>query len=146
MSPGRAGPSPTLDTADWPVRIALLGARENLRGAAAHHAAQWDGPLEALTPDALEGAELVFNAIFGAGLSRALAAAAARQMTIVAVDVPSGLMGDTGANVGAVPCALTVTCIRKKPGHLLQPGQSLCGELVVAYIGTPASVFEQLVP
>ncbi len=53
-------------------------------------------------------------------------------------------MGDTGANVGAVPCALTVTCLRKKPAHLLQPGRSLCGELVVADIGTPASVFEQV--
>jgi NAD(P)H-hydrate epimerase len=51
-------------------------------------------------------------------------------------------MGDTGANMGAVPCALTVTCFRKKPGHLLQPGRGLCGELVVADIGTPASVFE----
>ena len=55
-------------------------------------------------------------------------------------------MGDTGANVGAVPCALTVTCVRKKPAHLLQPGRSLCGELVVADIGTPASVFEQVMP
>jgi NAD(P)H-hydrate epimerase len=55
-------------------------------------------------------------------------------------------MGDTGANVGAVPCALTVTCFRKKPGHLLQPGRGLCGEVVVADIGTPASVFDDLEP
>jgi hypothetical protein len=65
-------------------------------------------------------------------------------MTIIAVDVPSGLMGDTGANAGAVHCTLTVTCFRKRPGHLLQPGRSLCGELVVADIGTPASVFEKI--
>jgi NAD(P)H-hydrate epimerase len=90
--------------------------------------------------------------MFGAGLSRALegaaaqtlAEAAARTMTIIAVDVPSGLMGDIGANVGAVHCALTVTFFRKKPGHLLQPGRSLCGELVVADIGTPGSVFGPL--
>jgi len=140
--------------ADWPVRVALLVLRENLRGAAAHHAGLWRGPVEALTPESLDGAELIVDAIFGAGLSRplegaaaqTLAAAAARKLTIVAVDVPSGLMGDTGANVGAVPCALTVTCFRKKPGHLLQPGRSLCGELLVADIGTPASVFEQVLP
>ncbi len=67
-------------------------------------------------------------------------------MAIVAVDVPSGLMGDTGADLGAVPALLTVTCFRKKPGHLLQPGRSLCGEVVVADIGTPTSVFDEIVP
>ncbi|AMM23574.1 bifunctional ADP-dependent NAD(P)H-hydrate dehydratase/NAD(P)H-hydrate epimerase [Variovorax sp. PAMC 28711] len=141
-----------LAAADWPVRVALLGAREDLRGAAAHHAGLWRGPVEALTPRALDGAELVVDAIFGAGLSRALegmaastlAEAAARKMALIAVDIPSGLMGDTGASMGAVPCALTVTCFRKKPGHLLQPGRSLCGEVIVADIGTPDAVFEQL--
>ena len=143
-----------LAEAGWPVRVALLGPRESLRGAAAHHAALWRGPLEALSQAALDGAELVVDAIFGAGLSRALegsaaqtlAAAAARKMTIVAVDVPSGLMGDTGADVGAVSAELTVTCFRKKPGHLLLPGRTLCGELVVADIGTPASVFDVVRP
>ena len=143
-----------LAEADWPVRVALLVPRENLCGGAAHHAGLWRGPVEPLVPAALDGAELVVDAIFGAGLSRALegaaaqtlAEAAARKMTIVAVDVPSGLMGDSGANVGAVPCVLTVTCFRKKPGHLLQPGRSLCGELIVADIGTPASVFEEVMP
>jgi NAD(P)H-hydrate epimerase len=143
-----------LDDADWPVRVALLVPREQLQGAAAHHAMLWHGPVEELTPAALDGAELVVDAIFGAGLSRGLegvvaqtlAAAAARSLPMVAVDVPTGLMGDTGANVGAVPCVLTVTCFRKKPGHLLQPGRSLCGELIVADIGTPGSVFDLVRP
>ncbi|MFM9925158.1 NAD(P)H-hydrate dehydratase [Variovorax sp. H27-G14] len=138
-----------LAEADWPVRVAALVPREQLHGAAAHHAALWRGPVEPLTPAALDGAELVVDSLFGAGLSRALEGAAAatlvaalaRQLTIVAVDVPSGLMADTGVDAGAVPSALTVTCFRKKPGHLLQPGRRLCGELVVADIGTPASVF-----
>jgi hydroxyethylthiazole kinase-like uncharacterized protein yjeF len=139
---------------DWPVRVALLIPREQLRGEAAHRAALWRGPVEALTPAALDDAGLVVDAIFGVGLTRplegaaaqTLAAAAARTMTMVAVDVPSGLMGDTGANLGAAPCVLTVTCFRKKPGHVLQPGRSLCGELLVADIGTPASVFDQVKP
>ena len=143
-----------LAEADWPVRVAVLVPRDQLRGEAAHHAALWRGPVEALTPAALDGAELVVDAIFGAGLSRALecaaaqtlAAAAARRMAIVAVDVPSGLMGDTGTSVGAVAAVITVTCFRKKPGHLLQPGRTLCGEVVVAEIGTPTSVFEQVTP
>ena len=143
-----------LAEADWPVRVALLVSRESLRGEAAHHAGLWRGPVEPVTPAALDGAELVVDALFGAGLSRALegataltlAQAAARKMAIIAVDLPSGLMGNTGANMGAVPCVLTVTCFRKKPGHLLEPGRSLCGELVVADIGTPPTVFEQVKP
>jgi len=141
-----------LAEADWPVRVALLVSLDQLRGDAAHHAALWRGPVEPLTPAALDGAELIIDAIFGAGLSRpldgaaaqTLTAAAARRMTIVAVDVPSGLMGDTGANVGGVEAVLTVTCFRKKPGHMLQPGRALCGEVVVADIGTPVSVFDHV--
>ncbi len=143
-----------LAEAGWPVRVALLVPRETLRGAAAHHAALWRGPVEPLTPAALDGAALVVDAIFGAGLSRALDGAAAqtlaesavRRLTVIAVDVPSGLMGDTGVDLGAAPAVLTVTCFRKKPGHLLQPGRRLCGEVVVADIGTPAAVFEQVRP
>jgi len=94
------------------------------------------------------------DAIFGAGLSGALegaaadtlAAAALRGTPIVAVAVPSGLMGDTGEVLGAVAAVLTVTFFRKKPGHLLLPGRLLCGEVVVADIGNPPSVLEQIVP
>tara|TARA_R110000737_G_scaffold93541_2_gene126879 strand:- start:17494 stop:18198 length:705 start_codon:yes stop_codon:yes gene_type:complete len=143
-----------LAEAGWPVRVALLVPRENLHGSAAHHAQLWRGSVEPLSSKILGSAELVVDALFGAGLSRALEGAAAqilaeaaeRKMTLIAVDVPSGIMGNTGANMGAVPCALTVTCFRKKPGHLLQPGRSLCGELIVADIGTPESVFNQVKP
>ncbi len=143
-----------LAAADWPVRLASLVPREQLRGATAHHAALWRGPIETIMPDCLDGAELVVDAIFGAGLSGpldgvaaiTLSAAAERGLTLIAIDVPSGLMGDTGTDLGAMPAALTVTSFRKKPGHLLQPGRALCGELVVADIGTPASVFDLLMP
>ena len=55
-----------LAEADWPERVALFGPRDQLSGAA-HHAAQWRDPVEALMPAALDGAELVVDAIFGAG-------------------------------------------------------------------------------
>jgi len=143
-----------LAAADWPVSVALLGSVDQLRGAAAHHAALWHDPIESMAPESLDGAELVVDAIFGAALSRrvdgiaaaTLSAAAERKLTIVAVDIPSGVMGDTGENLGAVAAVLTVTCFRKKPGHLLQPGRALCGELVVGDIGTPAFVFDQINP
>ena len=138
----------------WPVDIALLGSQDKLTGAARHHAELWHGTVEPLTPAALEGAELVVDAIFGASLSRALegsavetlAAASDRKLPIVAIDVPSGVMGDTGEALGAVASVLTVTFFRKKPGHLLLPGRLLCGEVVVADIGIPASVLEHIAP
>jgi len=143
-----------LSSTGWPVRVALLGSRDQLIGAARENAVLWRGKIELLTPIALDGAELVVDAIFGAGLSRALegsaletlAVASNRKLPIIAIDVPSGLMGDTGEALGAVASVLTVTFFRKKPGHLLFPGRLLCGEVVVADIGIPASVLEQIAP
>ena len=140
--------------AGWSVRLALLGPREGLKGDARHHAERWSGAVEPLTPAALEGAELVVDAIFGAGLSRALegpaeetlAAAARKGTPIVAIDVPSGVMGDTGEVLGAVAAVLTVTFFRKKHGHLLLPGRLLCGDVIVADIGTPPSVLDAIMP
>ena len=143
-----------LAKAGWPVRVALIGQRERLTGEARHHAQQWGGTVESLAPAVLDGVELVVDAIFGSGLTRALEGAAQdtladavkRELPIVAVDVPSGLMGNTGEALGAVASALTVTFFRKKPAHLLLPGRLLCGEVVVADIGISDSVFEQIVP
>jgi len=143
-----------LADAGWNVRVALLGLRDKLKGAALHHAEAWREPIEVLSPESLDSAELVIDAIFGAGLSRPLEGAAkdtlerasVQRIPIVAVDIPSGVKGDTGEDVGAAAALLTVTCFRKKPGHLLFPGRALCGELVVTDIGTPAGVLEQIVP
>jgi NAD(P)H-hydrate epimerase len=133
------------------VRVALLGAREALKGDAAAEAARWTAAVETLEPGAFEDAELVVDAIFGAGLARPLDGAARaavdamRGRTVIAVDVPSGLDGSTGVVRGAAPqAALTVTFFRRKPGHLLLPGRLLCGETVVADIGIPASVLDGL--
>jgi len=137
---------------NWPVRVALLGTPERLKGEARLHAQQWTGVIEPWGLECLGGAEFIVDAVFGAGLSRpldatvreVLDAAVGTNSPIVAVDVPSGVMGDTGQSLGAVACDLTVTFFRKKPGHLLQPGRRLCGDVVVTEIGTPLSVFESI--
>jgi NAD(P)H-hydrate epimerase len=142
----------TLARIGWPVRVALLGAPEELRGDAQLHAMRWGGAIERVTAAALEDAALVVDALFGSGLSRpldpqvaaTLNAAARRGAPIVAVDVPSGVMGDTGESMGAVHAACTITFARKKPAHVLLPGRDLCGEIVVADIGIPASALESL--
>ncbi|MEA1942806.1 MAG: NAD(P)H-hydrate dehydratase [Pseudomonadota bacterium] len=137
-----------LREAGWPVRVALLGERDRLSGDAAWAAARWDGPVEAATVDGLAGAGLVVDAIFGAGLNRPpeglaadlIAAMAQTACPVIAVDLPSGIDGDRAAAGGAVaPVALTVTFHRRKPAHMLEPAASLCGEIVLADIGIPAS-------
>jgi NAD(P)H-hydrate epimerase len=144
-----------LDAAGWPVTVALLGAREKLSGDAAHAASLWKGDAASFTPDCLDGAGVIVDAIFGAGLSRPLDGQAvilveamkSRRIPICAVDVPSGLDGASGLVRGAAAAAdLTVTFFRKKPGHLLYPGRGLCGDMVVADIGTPLSVLDAIAP
>ncbi len=85
--------------------------RAALKGDAAAAAARWEGPVEALSEASIEGAELVVDALFGAGLARpidgvaraVIAALDGRSLPVVAVDVPSGVDGATGEVRGGAP-------------------------------------------
>jgi NAD(P)H-hydrate epimerase len=61
-----------LAAAGWPVKVALLGSRDRLAGDAARAAKLWPGRLDPFTPACLDGAGVVVDAIFGAGLARAV--------------------------------------------------------------------------
>jgi hydroxyethylthiazole kinase-like uncharacterized protein yjeF len=135
-----------LAEAGWPVAVAALAPP---KGDAAAAAARWRGPHVAFAAAEATRAELVIDAVFGAGLVRDVdddvvdVLRAARR--IVAVDVPSGLDGATGQMRGYAPqAALTVTFFRRKPGHLLLPGRLLCGEVLLADIGLPAAALAGL--
>ncbi len=134
----------------WPVCVAAL--RPPRTGSDAHAAAmRWHGPIVPFNPAEATRAELVIDAVFGAGLSALIpddvadTLAAARR--VLAVDVPSGLDGATGQPRGRVrPADMTVTFFRLKPGHLLLPGRTLCGDVTLADIGLPASVLQAIAP
>ncbi len=139
----------------WPVTVILLGERGALKGDARLNADRWDGDILPFSIAALDGAALYVDALFGAGLARPLdgvaleviSAMAARDVPCVAVDVPSGVHGDTGMVLGgAVAADLTVTFFRRKPGHLLMPGRARSGEIVVANIGIPEDVLDAIAP
>ena len=139
----------------WPVRVDLLGEVAGLRGDAAEAASRWPGPTGRLEPAALDGAGLVIDGIFGAGLARPVEGIARavieaidqRRLPLVAIDVPSGVDGASGEVRGIAPRAkVTVTFFRKKPGHLLLPGREYCGETVLEQIGIPDATLERIQP
>ncbi|MDB5482208.1 MAG: carbohydrate kinase, YjeF related protein, partial [Caulobacteraceae bacterium] len=126
----------------WPVRVEALAPARSADAQAA--AATWTGAVEPFNPRGT-AAELIVDALFGAGLDRPLAPEPARLALaldragtpVVAIDVPSGLAGNSGQPLGGVcfRAQLTVTFHRRKPAHALQPGRTLCGEVVVGDIG-----------
>lgn len=96
-------------------------------------------------PDARLGRRpLVVDGLFGVGLSRPLeggAAAAVERVRVsgapvLAVDLPSGLDGDSGEILGtALPAWRTLTFVGPKQGCLRGEGPALSGELCTAGIG-----------
>ena len=139
----------------YAVRLSFVGDRARLQGDAAIAADRWSGPVEEASPVSLTDTDIVIDALFGAGLDReveGLPRAMIRAMNesgvpLIAVDLPSGINGTTGAVMGlAVKASHTVTFFRRKTGHLLLPGRLHCGTVEVADIGIPASVLETIKP
>ncbi len=144
-----------LAEAGFSVSVGLLGNRNKLRGDAAIAAGNWPGPVDDLTPPMIDGADVIIDALFGAGLDRpiegtaALVIAAANEGSapVVAVDLPSGINGRDGSVLGtAIRADETVTFFRRKPGHVLLPGRMFAGRVSVVDIGIEASALEAIRP
>ena len=136
-------------------RVRVLRAGAASKGDAAEAAGRWTGMTEDATPAGLAGAGLIIDALFGAGLDRAVTGLAAEMIAainagpapVLAADLPSGINGTTGAVMGiAVKAEATVTFFRRKLGHVLLPGRAHCGAVTVADIGIPESVLAQVAP
>lgn len=139
----------------YAVRVSFVGDRAKLKGDAAAAATRWSGPVDAASPELLKDCDIIVDALFGAGLDREVTGTArvmieamnASGVPAIAVDLPSGINGTTGAVMGvAVKASHTVTFFRRKPGHLLLPGRFHCGSLTVADIGIPAKVLDAIKP
>ncbi len=139
----------------WTVRIGLLGELAALKGDAAAKAAEWGEGVRPLSPDLLTDAGVIVDALFGTGLSRPIdgraaeiIAAANRSNALrIAVDIPSGISGNSGEALGeAFSAYMTVTFFRKKWGHVLAPGRFYCGRIMVRDIGISNETLTALKP
>ena len=139
----------------YQVRLMLVGEVDRLKGDAALAAKKRKGPIAPADLAELESADVIVDALFGAGLDRPVEGAAramiegmnARSAPVLAVDLPSGVNGTSGAVMGvAVSAAQTITFFRKKPGHVLLPGRLFCGMTSVADIGISERVLAEINP
>jgi hydroxyethylthiazole kinase-like uncharacterized protein yjeF len=137
------------------VSVILLCERDSLQGDAALAARGWKYPVLPFNPQAIGKPALIIDALFGAGLNRPVKgdplemidAINANGAPVLAVDLPSGINGTTGAVMGAAINAVeTVTFFRRKPAHLLMPGRKHCGRVRVADIGIDPRVLEEIRP
>ncbi len=131
------------------VAVFHLGDPARLKGDAARALNHWSGegaPIEAYEP---ADGDVVIDALFGAGLTRAVPETVRAVMgrieavglPVLSVDLPSGIDGRTGMVLGAAfSAARTITFMTRKPGHLLMPGRELSGALEVLDIGIPARI------
>lgn len=137
------------------VSVILLCDRATLKGDAALAAKGWKGEVLPCDPSLIGSPALIIDALFGAGLDRPVKgdpkimidAINASGVPVLAIDLPSGINGNSGAVMGAaIQATGTVTFFRPKPGHLLMPGRNYCGKLRVIDIGIDDGVLERIGP
>jgi NAD(P)H-hydrate epimerase len=97
--------------------------------------------------------DLIVDALFGTGLKTALsglfetvvADINASSLPVVAIDLPSGLSADTHEIIGqAIDATVTVTMAAPKAPLVMPPAESKTGDLVIADIGIPSSVIDEV--
>ncbi len=120
-------------------------ATENYRICSEMGIASYSMPLEYEQIRAeVESAHIIVDAVFGTGFHGALSeqvrgitvAINAASAKVYALDIPSGVTGDTGAiDENAVRADRTIAFHRLKPAHLMHSAAAFCGEVLCVSIG-----------
>jgi hydroxyethylthiazole kinase-like uncharacterized protein yjeF len=139
----------------YQVRLALYGRQEDLNRETKEMARRWDEAIEPMSLNSLEGAQIIVDGIYGAGLrdsvngvpAQIIEEVTARALPVVAIDVPTGIDATRGDIHGlAFKAQATVTFFRRKTGHVLLPGRLYCGDVRAVDIGIPSSVLADIAP
>jgi hydroxyethylthiazole kinase-like uncharacterized protein yjeF len=140
------------------VKVFILGDQSKFKGAAKINFDIVSRlPIEVRQIQSIEAIKMevdqcdaIVDAIFGTGLTRdvtglyrdAVELINRSGKTVLSVDIPSGVHGDTGKVMGtAVKADYTVTFGLPKIGNMLFPGYDLCGKLYVSHISFPPSIY-----
>ncbi len=140
------------------TRILTLTDPEGLHGDA--QTAWWNArstgvPIMPFSAEALNGADLVVDAILGTGLERevsgawreAILAMNAHPADVLALDIPSGLHADTGVALGAaIRAAATITFIGLKQGLFTGQGPACCGDISFNPLDVPPEIYSAIHP
>ena len=141
-----------LEEEGWSVILGCSASIDELKGDARLAAEDWGEDVYGLSAKLWQDADMVIDALFGAGLDRPVTGELAglidalndSGLPVLAVDLPSGVEGASGQVGGsAVRADMTMTFFRKKPGHLLYPGKAHCGLLRCADIGIASDVLDE---
>ncbi|MDD5447829.1 MAG: NAD(P)H-hydrate dehydratase [Actinomycetota bacterium] len=149
-----------LITGGFDVGVFVLGGKEDLEGEPASNLEKLKDANVKFVKDRggigeFESGQfdMVIDAIFGTGFhgsasgiyAEAIRAINQSEKAVLSVDIPSGVNGSTGCVEGiAVRASRTVTFAVPKIGLLQYPGAQLAGEIVVADIGIPPDLFDEL--
>ncbi len=128
----------------WQVRVACTAKKSALKGDAAEAAQAWEGTTENLNSNLpVHQTDLIVDAVFGTGFHGALPPELiilfdkirAKNIPVIAVDIPSGIDATTGAIAeGTLQAGLSVVFCRKKIAHVLAATREYIGRLQLVSI------------
>ena len=131
------------------VRLIALVEPGRLKGDAAASAQKYLQSGNVETALAIEGEDIIVDALLGSGLNRPVEGSFAEAIELInaasapvfALDIPSGLHADTGTRLGsAVRADATITFIGLKCGMFTAEGPEFCGEILFSDLATPAGM------
>lgn len=102
-----------------------------------------------------ERADLIVDALLGSGLNRAIdgdyagavAAISLHPAKCLALDIPTGIHGDSGMKMGiAVQADVTTTFVGRKAGLYFNDGLAHAGRVYFSDLGAPPEAFDSIVP